>query len=64
MSHQIIPGFTAGGYQPYTTAGGRMPGMSLMAMLKGGPVFMPHPMDAKRAVQKKPAGSMLDALRR
>ena len=41
-----------------------MPGMSLMAMLKGGPVFMPHPMDAKRTMQKKPAGSMLDALRR
>jgi hypothetical protein len=60
--------FTPGGYQPYSTENGRMPGPALLAMLKGGPAFMPHPMNARRQVQHQAAAqggvTLLDLLRR
>jgi hypothetical protein len=31
----------------------RQPGPALTAMLKGGPLFLPNPMDAKRKAQKR-----------
>ena len=36
--------------QPYRP-GDRLPGPTLSAMLKGGPVFLPNPMDAQRRAQ-------------
>jgi hypothetical protein len=38
--------------QPYRRHG-REPGPTLTAMLRGAPVFLPNPMDAKRKAQKK-----------
>jgi hypothetical protein len=37
--------------QPYRPHG-RQPGPTLTAMLKGGPAFLPNPMDAKRKFAK------------
>jgi hypothetical protein len=37
--------------QPYRRHG-RQPGPTLTAMLKGGPAFLPNPMDAKRKFAK------------
>lgn len=60
--------FTAGGYQPYSKENGRAPGLALLAMLKGGPAFLPHPMDSQRRVQAQVASgrrvTLLDMLRR
>jgi hypothetical protein len=38
--------------QPYRRHG-REPGPTLTAMLKGGPAFLPNPMDARRKAQKR-----------
>lgn len=38
--------------QPYRPDG-RQPGPTLDAMLKGGPAFLPNPMDAKRKAQRR-----------
>lgn len=40
-----------GGHQPYAR-GARQPGPPLAAMLRGAPMFLPNPMDARRQVQK------------
>jgi len=37
--------------QPYRRVD-RLPGPTLTAMLKGGPAFLPNPMDAKRQLAK------------
>lgn len=50
-----------GGHQPYA---GREPGPALDAMQGGKPFFLPNPMDAQRAVQKRSKGNALtDAIR-
>lgn len=38
--------------QPYRKFG-RQPGLTLDAMLKGAPTFLPNPMDLKRRAQRK-----------
>ena len=43
-----------GGHQPY--AHNPQPGPAHHAMMKGGPGFLPNPMDARRAAQKMSGG--------
>lgn len=66
MKHfQPIPIINPGGYQPFSKAGGQMPGPALVAMLAGRTAGGYNPMDAVRAAQMaRRQPSLLDLLLR
>jgi hypothetical protein len=57
--YQPLPIVQAGGVQPYTSMGGRMPGPSLLAMLRGSTFAGFNPQDAQRKAQTMGQGSPL-----
>lgn len=52
--------------QPYRRVGGRSPGVTLDAMLRGGPAFLPNPQDVVRGTmrQRKRRSTLADRMAR